>query len=371
MGAIERKEKGIEMQTHQINSGKGGYNMKKKKFRVGILLLVMIGFILILFSPALAQTPATKATKKLIAVTTYDVGASTYISAAAIADYLMKTTGIKTRVIPFGNTFPVGGSSMVTAKDAGIKTPYDVKGKRMFWIPGTPAMNVTNTAFLAFANLTWNDVVKVTYPSFGAAARGMIEGTCDAGFNTATNSTLYELEKSRRGIWWPEYSPKDKEGWKRLQSIAPYMRPFKNYGGAGQPPEGVQTMTYSYPLVACYDWQDEELVYLFTKALDQGYNEYKDAYPMLKNFSRDMGIVNGLTLPYHKGAIRYFKEIGVWNAEFEAWQKNRLEKQDALAVAWAAAAEEASNKKVKSKDFSDFWMKKHDEVIKKYGTFIK
>jgi TRAP transporter TAXI family solute receptor len=419
MGAIERKEKGIEMQTHQINSGKGGYNMKKTKFRVGILLLVMIAFILILFSPALAQTPATKATKKLIAVTTYDVGASTYISAAAIADYLMKTTGIKTRVIPFGNdisrtlplrtrsadfsfagvgtyyfaeeglhdfasadwgpqrvmavwnTFPVGGSSMVTAKDAGIKTPYDVKGKRMFWIPGTPAMNVTNTAFLAFANLTWNDVVKVTYPSFGAAARGMIEGTCDAGFNTATNSTLYELEKSRRGIWWPEYSPKDKEGWKRLQSIAPYMRPFKNYGGAGQPPEGVQTMTYSYPLVACYDWQDEALVYLFTKALDQGYNEYKDAYPMLKNFSRDMGIVNGLTLPYHKGAIRYFKEIGVWNAEFEAWQKNRLEKQDALAVAWAAAVEEASNKKVKSKDFSDFWMKKHDEVIKKYGTFLK
>ena len=76
---------------------------------------------------------------------------------------------------------------MVTAKEAGIKTPYDLKGKRVFWIPGAPAHNITNTAFLAFANLTWNDVKKVEYPSYAAAARGMVEGTCDAGFNTGTH----------------------------------------------------------------------------------------------------------------------------------------------------------------------------------------
>jgi hypothetical protein len=241
----------------------------------------------------------------------------------------------------------------------------------MFWIPGSPAMNITNTAFLAFANLTWNDVKKVDYPSFGAAARGMIEGTCDMGFNSATSATCYELEKSRRGIWWPEFPATDKEGWKRLQSVAPYMRPFKNSGGAGQPPEGVHTMTYSYPLISCYDWQDEELVYQMVKALDQGYNQYKDTYPMLKNFSRDMGITNGLTLPYHPGAIRYFKEIGLWNKDFDAWQKNRLEKQDRLAAAWAEAVEEASAKKIKADHFAGFWMKKSDEVVKKHNEAWK
>lgn len=253
---------------------------------------------------------------------------------------------------------------MVTAKEAGIKTPYDLKGKRVFWIPGAPAHNVTNTAFLAFANLTWNDVKKVEYPSYAAAARGMIEGTCDAGFNTGTHPSLYELETSRRGVWWPEFSPSDKEGWKRLQAIAPYMIPMRNYGGAGQPPEGVQTMTYSYPLAATYEWENEELVYQFTKGIDECFDLYKGAYPALAGWERKKAIVVGLPLPFHKGAVRYFKEIGIWTQEFESWQKNRIEKQNRLAAAWSAAVAEANQKGLKGADFTASWLKKHEEVVK-------
>ena len=361
--------------------------------------------------PGWAQSQPAK-TPSMIAVSTYDVGSSAYIQASAIADAMMKKYGIKTRVVPSGtdvsrtltlktktvnvcfagvgtyhfaeeglhdfatldwgpqriqavwNCFPVGGSSMVTAKEAGIKTPYDLKGKRVFWIPGAPAHNVTNTAFLAFANLTWNDVKKVEYPSYAAAARGMVEGTCDAGFNTGTHPSLYELETSRRGIWWPEFSPADKEGWKRLQAIAPYMIPMRNYGGAGQPPEGVQTMTYSYPLAATYEGENEEVVYQFTKGVDECFDLYKGAFPALAGWERKKAIVTGLPLPFHKGAVRYFKEIGIWTQEFENWQKNRLEKQNRLAAAWSAAVAEANQKGLKGADFTAFWLKKHEEVLK-------
>ncbi len=385
--------------------------MNKTRFLKGIIRWA--GYLLLAawVCPAIAQAPAPKL-PPMIAVSTYDVGSSTFIQAGAIGDALMKKIGTKIRVVPSGqdisrtltlknktvdfclsgvgtyyfaeeglyefatpdwgpqrvqavwNCFPVGGSSLATAKDAGIKTPYDMKGKRMYWIIGSPAMNVTNTAFLAFANLTWNDVKKVEYPSFGAAARGVIEGSNDGGFNTGTNPSLYELESSRRGLRWPEFPAGDKEGWKRLKAVAPYMIPARCTGGAGQPPEGVQTMTYSFPLVVTYEWKDEEMVYQFVKALDEYFPLYKDAYPALANWERKKAIVPGFNLPFHRGAVRYFKEIGLWNQEFENWQKNRMEKQSRLAAAWSAAAAEAAQKGLKGEEFSKFWIKRHDEAVK-------
>ncbi len=384
--------------------------MEKKSFRSQLgLWVLLVSFALAL--PAMAQAPASKL-PPLIAVSTYDVGSSTFIQAGAIGDALMKKIGTKIRVVPSGqdisrtltlknktvdfcfsgvgtyyfaeeglyefsipdwgpqriqavwNCFPLGGSSLTTAKDAGIKTPYDFKGKRMYWIIGSPAMNVTNTAFLAFANLTWDDVKKVEYPSFGSAARGLVEGTNDGGFNTGTNPTLYELETSRRGLWWPEFPASDKEGWKRLKAVAPYMMPARCTGGAGQPPGGLDLMTYSFPMVTAYDWKEEETVYQFVKAIDEYFPLYKDAYPALANWERKKAILNGFSLPFHRGAVRYFKEIGLWNQDYENWQKNRLAKQDRLAAAWSAATAEAAQKGLKGEEFTKFWLKKHAEAVK-------
>ncbi|MEC8850528.1 MAG: TAXI family TRAP transporter solute-binding subunit, partial [Pseudomonadota bacterium] len=53
------------------------------------------------------------------------------------------------------------GLSLATAKDANIKTIADMKGKRVSWVRGAPALNWNVGAHLAFAGLTWDDVVKV------------------------------------------------------------------------------------------------------------------------------------------------------------------------------------------------------------------
>jgi hypothetical protein len=369
-------------------------------------------FCFLLFSvPVLAQS-SPSSLPAMISISGYDVGSSGYIQAGAIADALMKKLGVRIRLLPSGNDisrtlplknravqftlsgvgayyfavegiedfalpdwgpqriqalwncFPVGGSSLVTAKDAGVKTPYDLKGKRIFWIPGAPAFNITNTAILAFAKLTWNDVKKVDYPSYGAALKGIIEGTCDGGFTTGTASALYELETSRRGIWWPEFPASDEEGWKRLQAVSSYMLPMRNYGAPGQPPGGLQTMTYSYPMLLTYDWQDENVVYQVTKAIDEGFNLYKDAYPAMPNWARDKAIVLGLPVAFHKGAVKYFKEIGVWNQNFETWQKGKLARQDKLEAAWSATVSEAKKKGIKGTEFSAFWLKNRPEMEK-------
>lgn len=386
---------------------------KEKKMLRKIIgfLLFWGGIFVLLVSPS--QVVAQSSTSKLpqmISLTAYGVGSSGYVQASAIADALMKKLGAQIRVMPAGNdvsrlqplkrgqvqfaltgvggyyfavegmedfasldwgpqhiqtiwnVFPVGGSSLGTAKDAGIKTPYDLKGKRIFWLPGSPAFNITNTAILAFANLTWDDVVKVDYPSYSAALRGIVEGTCDGGFTTGTAATLYELESSRRGIWWPEFPASDVEGWKRLQAVAPYMIPMRNYGAPGIPPEGLDTMTYSYPMLLVYNSLDENLVYEVTKAIDEGFSLYKDAYPAMANWERSKAIVPSLTVPFHAGAVKYFREIGLWNKDFEAAQKRNLLRQDKLATAWNMAVSEAKAKGIKKEEFPAFWLKKRTEI---------
>ncbi len=382
----------------------------RRSLKIGIIFPLII-FALVFPGITWAQAPKTKL-PPVISMTAYDVGSTGYIQAGAVADGLMKKLGVSIRIIPAGNDisrtlpvrnravhfclggvgtysfaaeglydfassdwgpqpirivwncFPVGGSSLVTAKDAGIKTPYDLKGKRLYWVPGAPALTVTNTAFLAFANLTWNDIKKVEYPSYGAALKGIIEGTNDGGFSTGTAAALYELESSRRGIWWPEFPASDKEGWKRLQAVAPYMSPMRNYGAPGIPPAGLETMTYPQAVLQTYDWQDEELVYQVTKAIDEGFPLYKDKYPAMANWARSISIVVGLPAPFHNGTVRHLKEAGVWNQDYENWQKGQVQKQERLAKAWTAAVAEAKKQGLKEDDFSAFWLKKHDEALK-------
>ncbi len=56
-------------------------------------------------------------------------------------------------------------------------------------------------------------------------------------------------------------------------------------------------------------------------------------------------------MPWHPGAIKYWKEAGVWNAAATAHNDGLLKRQGVLAAAW---------KKYKSSPHSDFqggWMK--------------
>ena len=56
----------------------------------------------------------------------------------------------------------------------------DLKGKRVAWVKGAPALNVNVTAYLAYAGLTWDDVVKVEFGGFGHSWAGMVNGQVDA-----------------------------------------------------------------------------------------------------------------------------------------------------------------------------------------------
>jgi TRAP transporter TAXI family solute receptor len=320
-----------------------------------------------------------------LAWTAYDVGTGGYNQAVAIGNALKNKANVNLRVLPGKNDVSrnlplredkvhfsangVGGSylaqeglddfgakdwgpqrlrmlllnnsdallTITTAKDANIKTMADLKGKRVAWVHGAPSLNQNITALLAFANLTWNDVQKVEFGGFGAAMTGMINNQVDAAFASTISGQLYQLAASPRGVQYPIMDHKDKAGWERVKKIAPFFVPFMGTEGAGMSKERpVEAATYPYPVLITYQKQDAELVYNMTKAMYVLFNDYNGAAPGIGGWDLKRQVFDWV-VPYHDGAIRYYKEINVWKPEYQAHNDRLIKRQETLAQAWTAA----------------------------------
>ena len=72
-------------------------------------------------------------------------------------------------------------------------------------------------------------------------------------------------------------------------------------------------------------------------------------------------------IPYHDGAIRYFKEKGVWKDEHQKHNDALVRRQDVLQKAWDRAIGEASEKKIPLKEFSKHWMQVRAGALREAG----
>jgi hypothetical protein len=95
----------------------------------------------------------------------------------------------------------------------------DLKGKRVGFVVGSPALNQNALAVLAFASLTQNDVKIVEFASYGAMWKGLINNDVDAAFGTTITGPAKEAETSPRGIVWPPLPKSDTAGWARVNKV--------------------------------------------------------------------------------------------------------------------------------------------------------
>lgn len=380
-------------------------------FRLGKNSIIFIAVVLLIFFGFLASAGAGKSVSlpKTMIWSCYDVGASGYVQASAIADAFVKEYGVRVRLLPSGTSigrlmpittgrvncgflanevfFAVEGLydfssiewgpqdlrlilahpttiALATTKESGIKTLKDLKGKRVSWIPGAPTLNIKAEAFLAFGGLTWKDVKRVEFPSYSASCKALIQGKTDASVVSTSASIMYELETSPRGLYWIQFPPGDKQAWKRMLKIAPFLSPKKETVGAAISKENpVDLPGYRYPLITVYANADPEWVYNFVKALDQTYSMYEKAHAVMPPWKIEDSGVPPADAPFHAGAVKYLKEKGVWKAKDEAWNKARLEHLRKVQKAWDNAIAEAEAKKMKSKHFPKFWLKQRAKAL--------
>jgi uncharacterized protein len=344
--------------------------------------------------------------------TAYDVGSGGYNQAVAIGNALKNKYHVNLRVLPGKNDISrniplrdgkvpfsangVGGSylaqegvydfgsrdwgpqavralllnnsdallTIVTAKDANIHTAADLKGKRVAWVVGAPSLNQNITALLAFANLTWNDVKKVEFGGFGQAMNAIVDNQVDAAFSSTISGLAYKIASSPRGIAYPTFPHSDKAGWARVNKIAPFFVPAFGTEGAGLSKDHkAEAATYPYPVLMTMKTIDPGLAYSMTRAMVELYDDYKDGAPGNKGWDIKRQIF-AWAIPMHEGAVRYFKEKGVWTAEHQKHNDELVKRQDILAAAWTAYK---SKGPADDKAFKAGWMKARAEALTKAG----
>ena len=262
------------------------------------------------------------------------------------------------------------GLSMGVAKDVCEKagkpdckgfTYADLKGMRVAWVKGAPALNVNNEAYLAYGGLTWDDVERVDFGGFSASWKGMGNNEVDAVFASTNSGLAYAQASNPRGLIWPEIDPNNKEGLARMQAIAPFFTPVNAKVGAtidgGDP---VPTAGYAYPVLTAMASQDADLVYNMTKAMVELFPEYDGKAPGIGGWAKDKQNFQWVA-PYHDGAIRYYKEIGAWSDADQAHNDKLVKRQEALQSAWQQLKDENPD------NWAEAWDKKRRDALKAGG----
>ena len=257
------------------------------------------------------------------------------------------------------------GLGLATAKDAGVKQMADLKGKRVAWVRGGDALNVNTEANLAFGGLTWNDVIKVEVPGFSQSWEGLINDQVDAAFASTVTPLAKRLDASPRGIYWPPLPHDDKAAWDRFLRKAPYFIQHTATVGAGiskeEPWEGAG---YSYPILVANAGYDSGVTHALVKAMVEGYDDYKDSAPGAAGWALSKQNF-GWVIPFHEGAITYFKEAGVWSDEKQKHNDTLVKRQDTLASAWKSFM--ASNPPEDDDAFRSAWLKVRAEALEGAG----
>lgn len=322
---------------------------------------------------------------RTVAWSAYPTGTGGYSQAVAIGNILQRQYGVNLRVVPGRNdvsrlatlnagrvNMSAGGSeavyaqegilnfaariwgpqpirallsnfstscsfSLATAANANIRTVDDIRGKRVTFVQGAPSLNNATTALLAYANLTWDDVVRVDVGGYNASIDAVINDRADVAGGACNSPPFMRLDSSPRGLFWVEFPPGDADAVKRVRDRLPWYVPhIATEGPAIDVNTGIQVFTSAYPLLVAMDDLDEDMVYGITKVIAVHYDDYKNSAPGANGWLINGQQLQNAFIPYHEGAIRYFKEIGIWTPEAEARQQENLYRQQVLMEAWQA-----------------------------------
>jgi TRAP transporter TAXI family solute receptor len=290
------------------------------------------------------------------------MGSGTYFAQEGVFEFGTKEWGPQPLQLVLSSV-DCNAATLGVAKDTGVTEIKQLKGKRVGFVVGSPALNQNALAVLAFGDLKQSDVKAVEFSSYGAMWKGMVNNDVDAAFATTITGPAKELETSPRGIVWPPLPASDKAGWERVKKVGSFFFPHVATCGAGiTKDKPIELGNYPYPIFMVYGSLPEAEVYAITKAMITGYDAYKDSAPGASGLAADRQTKNWV-VPLHPGAARAMKEAGHWSDAQEAHNKELLKRQQVLAAAWTDYGK--SNPPSDDKAFLEGWMKARAAALTK------
>lgn len=290
------------------------------------------------------------------------MGSGIYFAQEGVFEFGAKEWGPQAVQVTL-STIDCNAGTLGVAKDTGVTQLKDLRGKRVGFVVGSPALNQNALGIMAYGGLTQKDVKIVEFASYGAMWKGLINNDVDAAFGTTITGPAKEAETSPRGIVWPPMPPGDKEAWARVKKIAPFFNPHVATCGAGiSPSNPVESSTYPYPIASVYASQPDDQVYAITKSMIDGFDAYKDSAPGALGLEAKKQTMKWV-VPFHPSAAKALKEAGNWTADDQTWNDNLIKRQGVLTAAWTAY--NTANAPAEADKFLEGWMKARADALAK------
>jgi TRAP transporter TAXI family solute receptor len=197
---------------------------------------------------------------------------------------------------------------MIVWDDSGIKSVTDLKGKIISLAPKGDAGELLAQQVLEVYGLSYNDMIKIHHVPYGDSVPLMKDGQTNAFMlgTTIPAPTVAQLAKAKKIRLFS--LPDDKI--KALQKVnAGYLKgviPKGTYPGVDY---DVWTVSYFTHLIISAKLPDD-LIYKITKTLASHLPGFAEVVTDMKGVTpKDLALDIGV--PFHPGALKYFKEIGV------------------------------------------------------------
>jgi len=211
----------------------------------------------------------------------------------------------------------------IVRKDSPIKTVHEIRGKRVTGeYPAHLAVWYNMFGILSSAGLTWQDVRVVPVPAVNEGMDALIQGRADVSTHALGSAKVKEADATV-GIRYVsiDCSP---QGVHRLRTAVPgyYPRLLK---------AGVSTGVVEDTCFIAYDIYfithkaaPDHVVVAVLKAILDNAQKLPPLHPSFKEWTRDRMASADVTIPYHPGAIKFYKEQGLWKPEMDQAQQRLL-----------------------------------------------
>ena len=198
---------------------------------------------------------------------------------------------------------------IAASKSSGIKSIGDLHGKRVSVGAAGSGVEFNAKQILEGYGITFDDIQKNNL-SFKESAEGLQNGTLDACFITAgvPNSALQELAFTAGLVLVPVNGLEADAICSKYSFYTKSVIPGGTYKGTD---EDTEALAIKATLAVRADL-DENTVYQMTKTLFENLDELGTAHAKGKEVSAEAA-VTGISVPFHPGALKYFKETGILN----------------------------------------------------------
>ncbi|MGB7180514.1 MAG: TAXI family TRAP transporter solute-binding subunit [Burkholderiaceae bacterium] len=215
--------------------------------------------------------------------------------------------------------------AFIVREDSGIRSVAELKGKKvMITMPTNASLTNLNIASLKTGGLTEQDVTAMTSGGLIKGVEAVTEGRADAAPIATAVPALSKAHNSVPGglrILPMGDAVSDAEFSAMVPGVSMWMHPPMKSRPYVR--DKTKVALYGAYLNISGSMADDD-AYLLTKTVHENWEKFQKDYPPTRGVKQNQLAPVPNAIPYHNGAVRFYKEAGLWTADHDKAQASLL-----------------------------------------------